>query len=86
MKQEHALRHLPTLFLMHNRDIHIRCDDSVVRVFSEQLSSHQLSVNNKQATDHRSLFTYPLRRSRGYSPFPVKLPWEVPHYLPLARS
>ena len=75
------LASLADAFLMHNRDIHIRCDDSVVRVFSEQLSSHQLSVNNKQATDHRSLFTYPLRRSRGYSPFPVKLPWEVPQLL-----
>jgi len=67
---------LADAFLMHNRDIHIRCDDSVVRVFSEQLS-----VNSQQSADHRSLFTYPLRRSRGYSPFPVKLPWEVPQLL-----
>lgn len=40
-------------FLMHNRDIHIRCDDSLMRIF-----------NNKE---------YPLRRSRGYAPFPIKL-------------
>ncbi len=39
--------------LLHNRDIHVVCDDSVTRVFG-----------------HREL---PIRRSRGYSPMPVKL-------------
>jgi hydrogenase maturation protein HypF len=42
-------------FLMHNRDIRTRCDDSVVRVFGEEI--------------------YPLRRSRGYAPYPLQLPW-----------
>ena len=69
------LSKLADAFLMHDRDIHIRCDDSVARVFSEQLS-----VNSKK-TDHWSLMTYPLRRSRGYSPFPVKLPFNVPQLL-----
>ena len=65
------LSSLADAFLMHNRDIHIRCDDSVVRVVE----------NKKLNTDYWSLTTYPLRRSRGYSPFPVKLPWEVPPLL-----
>ncbi|HEX7540834.1 MAG TPA: carbamoyltransferase HypF, partial [Anaerolineales bacterium] len=55
------LSSLADAFLMHNRDIHIRCDDSVVRVF-----------DNK---------TYSLRRSRGYAPDSLQLPFEVPSFL-----
>jgi len=62
---------LADAFLFHNRDIHIRCDDSVVRVFEDNKKSE--IVNRKSI--------YPLRRSRGYSSFPVKLPFEVPHIL-----
>ncbi|MCE9647759.1 MAG: carbamoyltransferase HypF [Chloroflexi bacterium] len=58
------LSKLADAFLMHDRDIHIRCDDSVVRVFEE----NQKSI-------------YPIRRSRGYCPFPVKLPLDVPQIL-----
>jgi hydrogenase maturation protein HypF len=48
-------------FLVHDRDIHARCDDSVTRVFeSDEL---------------------PLRRSRGYAPYPVHLPFELPQVL-----
>jgi hydrogenase maturation protein HypF len=46
------------LFLTHNRPIHVRCDDSVIRV----AAGHEL----------------PVRRSRGYAPQPVRLPFETP--------
>ncbi|MBN1303504.1 MAG: carbamoyltransferase HypF [Anaerolineales bacterium] len=55
------LAELADAFLMHDRDIHVRCDDSVMRV---------VSTGKRQAL-------YPLRRSRGYAPFPVKLPWKT---------
>jgi hydrogenase maturation protein HypF len=64
---------LADAFLMHDRDIHVRCDDSVVRVISNQSSV--------SSTDHRTMNTYPLRRSRGYSPFPVKLSFDAPPLL-----
>jgi hydrogenase maturation protein HypF len=46
------------LFLVHNRPIRVRCDDSVTRV-----------------VDGVEL---PLRRSRGYAPRPIELPFECP--------
>nr|MBP7692979.1 carbamoyltransferase HypF [Anaerolineales bacterium] len=52
------LADLADAFLMHDRDIHVWADDSVVRVF-----------------EGREL---PLRRSRGYAPFPVRLPLAAP--------
>jgi hydrogenase maturation protein HypF len=57
---------LADAFLMHDRDIYIRCDDSVVRVVHGDLREGTASPD-----------IYPLRRSRGYVPFPVKLPWQV---------
>ena len=72
------LSNLADAFLMHDRDIHVRCDDSVVRVFETSTLGNGKLVPNSQSTD---LPIYPLRRSRGYSPFPVKLPFEVPPLL-----
>lgn len=60
-------------FLMHDRDIQVRCDDSVLRVFSgpEDADDDEAGI----------LPIYPIRRSRGYAPFPVKLPWQAPPLL-----
>jgi len=52
---------LADAFLMHDRDIHIRCDDSVVREFEKKI--------------------YYLRRSRGYAPDSLELPFDVPPIL-----
>lgn len=46
------------LFLLHNRPIHVRCDDSVTRVVAG--------------------VELPLRRSRGYAPQPITLPFRCP--------
>jgi hydrogenase maturation protein HypF len=52
---------LADAFLMHDRPIRTRCDDSVVRTYQGA--------------------TFPLRRSRGYAPFPVYLAAQSPQIL-----
>ena len=49
------------LFLVHDRPIHVRCDDSVIRVVDG--------------------IELPLRRSRGYAPRPIELPFPCPRPL-----
>jgi hydrogenase maturation protein HypF len=57
-------------FLLHNRDIFMRVDDSVVRVFSTEPGSRSL--------EHELFY---IRRSRGYAPDPIMLHDEGPEVL-----
>jgi hydrogenase maturation protein HypF len=54
---------LADAFLMHNRDIYARYDDSVW--FSPVLDSRKPVRQSSQ----------PIRRSRGYAPFPIRIPF-----------
>ena len=58
---------LADAFLLHNRDIHIRCDDSVVRV------DHKQNGRNNEGQQPEIIH---LRRSRAYAPYPVSLPFD----------
>ncbi|MEO8356367.1 MAG: carbamoyltransferase HypF [Chloroflexota bacterium] len=76
INDEDALQRLSPLadaFLLHNRAIHMRCDDSVVRVDHGQLTMD----NEVSDTVRRPSSTVYLRRSRGYAPYPVKLSSEA---------
>lgn len=55
-----AIGHIADYFLSHDRPIHTRCDDSVLRVVGSE--------------------PYPVRRSRGYAPAPLRLaePLQMP--------
>lgn len=76
------LSDLVDAFLMHNRPIRTRCDDSVVRVFSgTTIDKKNVSKQDEVESRQHNGLTYPLRRSRGYTPFPVYLPWETPPLL-----
>lgn len=61
---------LADAFLLHNRAIHVRCDDSVVQA---------LPADNGERQSPTA--PYMLRRSRGYAPNPLPLPWEGPPLL-----
>lgn len=66
---------LADLFLLHNRDIRTRCDDSVVRALAPPGRQPGSSQDGPQQT------IYHLRRSRGYAPNPIQLPWQAPQLL-----
>ena len=68
-----ALARLGTLadaFLLHDREIVQRCDDSVWRVFGAPAGAR-----------HAVPLQAPLRRSRGYAPAPIALPHAAPPIL-----
>ena len=65
---QERLAPLADAFLIHNRDIHIRCDDSVVRVDHWQ---------NAQGNESPQIPVIYLRRSRAYAPYPVQLPFDL---------
>ena len=69
------LSNLADCFLFHDREIEIRCDDSVVRVFPIVAAKSEIRIQKKLKE------IYPLRRARGYAPFPVRLPWRCPPIL-----
>ena len=75
---DEALEKLASLadaFLLHDRDIYVPCDDSVMRICDLGWRSSDLksAIPNPQ-----SQIELPLRRSRGYAPFPVSLPFKLP--------
>ena len=67
------LANLADSFLLNDRDIHVRCDDSVVRMIPAPPSP--------VADGGGSWRVGVIRRSRGYAPFPVRLPWDAPPLL-----
>jgi hydrogenase maturation protein HypF len=68
---------LADAFLMHNRDIRTRCDDSVVRVVGYQGLDNQDTDAPDQPIPNTQSPVYFIRRSRGYAPDPIHLPFEV---------
>ncbi len=57
----HRLSPIADAFLLHDRPIHVRTDDSVVRI-----------TGGRERT---------LRRSRGFAPAPLSLPWPFPRHV-----
>ncbi len=68
---------LADAFLMHDRPIHTRCDDAVVRLFPPLRG--ELQRASKAGRPASAL--YPLRRARGYAPDAVQLPFDLPEIL-----
>ena len=79
------LSQLADAFLMHDRPIHIRCDDSVARHLSlsnkRNIPTHPSKAGTSQEFLSDTKIKMVLRRSRGYAPDPIKLIWDSPPIL-----
>jgi hydrogenase maturation protein HypF len=72
------LSDLADAFLVHNRDIFMKIDDSVIKVRNDSASKSQNPLLMKFAPDPQVFF---IRRSRGYVPEPVPLLEDGPDVL-----
>ena len=70
------LSHLADGWLMHDREILVPCDDSVVRVVTGGGAANSDAGGGAANSD--DAVELPIRRSRGYAPLPVALPVPVP--------
>jgi len=72
------LSFLADAFLLHDRDIYVPCDDSVIRIWDLGFGIWDFK---SEIPNPKSQILLPIRRSRGYAPFPVQLPFKVPPVL-----
>lgn len=87
---DEALERLAPLadaFLLHNRDIHARYDDTVVQIgrwADHQFGTSQTATIESSIQRPASSAQHPasgiqfVRRARGYAPYPVRLPFSAP--------